>query len=544
MNKQGIRGASTLASPINAAVFSLALVGILIWFATQLDKPPAAPPTAEGSAEASTAASDKSGADSNAPSGAPRPLVVYCAAALKKSVERLAKQYEQESGRQVQLSYGPSQTLLANLEVSRTGDLYLPADDSYLELAATKQLIREQIPIATMTAVLAVPRGNPKQLGSLQDVFDREASLSLANPDAAAISSLLRKKLSADGTWDKILARTKVQKPTVTEIATDVGVGAVDASIVWDVIARDFEGIEGVTDTRLAEVQARVAVSVLESSAQPTESLRFARYLAASDRGLKEFGERGYRVEAGDPWHERPELVLYAGSMLRPAIEETVTRFEAREGVRVTRVYNGCGILVAEMKAGRMPDAYFACDREFMDQVRDNFPDSADVATNQLVILVPKGNPRRIRQLADLSQAGLRVGIGHEKQCAMGWLTQKTFREAKLTTEVMKNVVVQTPTGDMLVNQMLAGSLDVAVAYLSNAVNNGDKLDAIAIENLPCAIAVQPFGMAKGSEQKQLTSRLFAALQSTDSRQRFVDAGFSWNGDAKPSEERTSDDAR
>ncbi len=48
----------------------------------------------------------------------------------------------------------------------------------------------------------------------------------------------------------------------------------------------------------------------------------------------------------------------------------------------------------------------------------------------------------------------MRVGIGHEKQCAMGWLTQRTFRESGLQTEVMKNVVVQTPTGDMLVNQM------------------------------------------------------------------------------------------
>ncbi len=32
--------------------------------------------------------------------------------------------------------------------------------------------------------------------------------------------------------------------------------------------------------------------------------------------------------------------------MLRPAIEETIQAFEQREGVRVIRIYNGCGILV------------------------------------------------------------------------------------------------------------------------------------------------------------------------------------------------------
>src|SRR5256885_9955496 len=45
-------------------------------------------------------------------------------------------------------------------------------------------------------------------------------------------------------------------------------------------------------------------------------------------------------------------------SMLRPAIEETIQDFERREGVSVTRVYNGCGILVAAMRAGDRPDAY------------------------------------------------------------------------------------------------------------------------------------------------------------------------------------------
>src|SRR5256885_12146036 len=91
-------------------------------------------------------------------------------------------------------------------------------------------------------------------------------------------------------------------------------------------------------------------------------------------------------------------------SMLRPAIEETIADFERREGVSVTRVYNGCGILVAAMKAGERPDAYFACDKSFMDQVNDLFLDARDVSQNQLVILVHKGNPRGVHSLKDLAQ--------------------------------------------------------------------------------------------------------------------------------------------
>jgi ABC-type molybdate transport system substrate-binding protein len=144
------------------------------------------------------------------------------------------------------------------------------------------------------------------------------------------------------------------------------------------------------------------------------------------------------------------------------------------------------------------------------------------------VILVKKGNPHNIRSLKDLTKEGLRVGIGHEKQCAMGWLTQRTFAEGGVKTEIMKNVAVQTPTGDMLVNQMRSGSLDAAVAYLSNAAGSADFLDAIRIHGIPCSVATQPYAVAKDSQHKQLAARLLAAIRAEESRQRFTSEGFRW----------------
>jgi molybdate transport system substrate-binding protein len=175
-----------------------------------------------------------------------------------------------------------------------------------------------------------------------------------------------------------------------------------------------------------------------------------------------------------------------------------------------------------------VPDAYFACDVEFMAQVKELFPGAEDISQNELVILVKKGNPFGVSSLGDLTKPGLRVGIGHEKQCAMGWLTQRTFREGGVQDGVMKNVVVQTPTGDMLVNQMRSGSLDAAVAYLSNAAGSAEHLDAIRIQGLPCSVATQPFGTAKDSKHKHLTERLLHAIRADTSQQRFESEGFRW----------------
>lgn len=462
------------------------------------------------------------------------PLVIYCAASNKSVLEAIRLDYERECKTPLQIQYGPSQTLLASLEVSGTGDLYLPADDSYLELARERNMVTGEssvFPLATMQAVVAVPKGNPKRISSFEDLLREDLRLAQASVEAAAIAKLTREALTAGGQWDKLHARTTVFKTTVNEVANDVKVGAVDAGIVFDAVLHDYDTLEAVTLPELQPVQARIAVAVLKSSRQSKEALHFARYLAASDKGLAKYREFGFQPVDGNPWIEQPEITLYSGSMLRPAIEKTIIDFEQREGVKVTRVYNGCGILVAQMKAGQVPDAYFACDVEFMNQVRGLFPDSDNVSQNELVILVKKGNPHGIKSLHDLAKPDLRVGIGHEKQCAMGWLTQKTFTEGGVKDEVMKNVVVQTPTGDMLVNQMRSGSLDAAVAYLSNAAGSGDFLDAIRIKGIPCSVATQPFGVAKDSANKQLAERLRQAIRAETSKERFTSEGFQWVGE-------------
>ena len=460
--------------------------------------------------------------------GEQSPLMIYCAASNRAVVEDIRSAYEAETGREVQVQYGPSQTLLSSLEVSRSGDLFLPADDSFLNIARDKQLIAEVLPIATMHAVVVVPKGNPKQITSFKDLLRDDVRLVQASPDGAAIGKLTREVLSQSDLWSQLDTATEGYRTTVTDVANDLIVGAADAGIVYDAVLATYPDLVPVELPELANATSQVSVGVLDFSTQPTAALQFARYLTAEDRGLERYQKFGFRVAKGDHWAETPELTIFAGSMLRPAIEETISQFERREGVQVLRNYNGCGILVAQMKSGQHPDAYFACDKEFMSQVVDIFPQSVDVSQNELVILVQKGNPHKIKSLRDLTREGLRVGVGHEKQCAMGWITQNTFKEGRIQTEVMANVTVQTPTGDMLVNQLRTGSIDAAVAYLSNAAGSADVLDAVPIQGISCSTATQPWGVAEDSHYPQLAARLFAAISSAESQEVFASQGFGW----------------
>src|SRR5207249_10793547 len=131
-----------------------------------------------------------------------------------------------------------------------------------------------------------------------------------------------------------------------------------------------------------------------------------------------------------------------------------IKAFERREGlprgsIRVN--YNGCGVLVAQMKAGQRPDAFFACDANFLNspmddekpdgrKIKDLFLDANDISTNKLVILVRKGNPKKIRSVLDFKRDGMRIGVGDEHKCAMGVLTEETLSKARVKDRAKKNI--------------------------------------------------------------------------------------------------------
>ena len=445
----------------------------------------------------------------------------------------MAREYERRYGVSVQLQYGGSQTLLAGLTVNQRGDLFIPGDDSYLQLGREQKLIAEMIPLARMRVVLAVRKGNPKAIRSLEGLLGEGVKIGQANPDAAAVGRLAREALQPAGQWEALQRRTLVYKPTVNDVANDLKLGAIDAGFIWDAMMADYPELEEAPLPVLTNAWSRLAAGVLRRTEQPAAALRLARFLGARDQGLLEFARRHYQPADGDEWAETPEVVLYSGAMNRVAVEETIRQFEQREGARVTRVYNGCGILVAQMKAGGLPDAYLTCDRSFLPPVADLFPlPPVQISDSEIVILTAKGNPKGLRALTDLAKAGLRVGVANPEQSTLGALTRRMLEQDGLLPSVMTNVVTQTPTADLLVNQMRTGALDAVVVYVANTTSVREQLEVVRLPR-PDALAIQTFSVGKNSKHKQMVGRLLDTLRSEASRARYESAGFHWRETAK-----------
>ena len=234
-------------------------------------------------------------------------LTFYCAAGIRLPIKQIVVDYEREYGVQVQVQYGGSGTLLSNIQTARIGDLYLAADESYIQRAREKKLLVESIPVARMKPVIAVPKDNPQKITSIQDLLRPDIRVALANPEAAAIGRITREILRENQVWNRLKEHTKVFKPTVNDVANDIRLGAVDTGIIWDSIANQYDQIDSISVGEFDQKSYLITIGILSSSRKPTSSLKFARYLSAQDKGLKHFADLGYQpIDEADLWQEHP----------------------------------------------------------------------------------------------------------------------------------------------------------------------------------------------------------------------------------------------
>ena len=469
-------------------------------------------------------------------------LKVYAANGPIEPITEAAKAYEAEYGVHIAITTGGSGELLGNIKIHNVGDLYIPGDTYFLEQAQEHDppLIEEVLPLASMRPVIIVERGNPKGIRTVADLLRDDVNLALGDPDNPAIGKVTKKLLQASGHWDAIQTRIVDGgggsfQGTVSTVANAVLVGPADAGVIWDADAAQYPGLEVVHTPELDadEGVAHIAVGVMTASKAPAEALRFARYLAARDKGLEYFRKYHYETVEGDPWAVDPKLTLFAGAVNQEALAPIIREFEDREGVKINTVYNGCGILTANMNSGQMPDAFLACDRYYLDQVQNSFMPGVDVSDTDIVIVTKRNNPLNIHSLDDLRKPGVRVTIGRDPQSTIGVLTRQMLEALGWDYDAWRdpaknphaNVVAEKDSSAQLVPDVLLHGSDATIAYRSTTTGLGEEITIIPIDS-PHAKAVQPYSIAKKSEYPQMMARLFDHIR--ESRGHYEEAGFNW----------------
>jgi molybdate transport system substrate-binding protein len=224
-------------------------------------------------------------------------ITAFVGSASKPPMEEAAAAFEKETGIKVYLTFGGSGTILSQIELSHSGDLYIPGSPDYMVKAENKDVIESSSikKIAYLIPVIAVQHGNPKNIQSLADLARPGLEVGIGNPEAVCVGLYAIEILEYNHLLDQVSKNIIVNAKSCDDTATLISMKSVDAIIGWDVFHHwDPDNIDVVylSPGQLPRI-AYIPGAILKFTQDKTSSRRFLDYLV-SPEGQAIFQKWGY----------------------------------------------------------------------------------------------------------------------------------------------------------------------------------------------------------------------------------------------------------
>lgn len=234
-------------------------------------------------------------------------LLVYAGAGFRLPIEAAAKAFAVREGFPVETTFAGSGCLLAQAELAGRGDVFIPGELHYLNQACQRKLASSTISLAYLRPTIAVARGNPRGVNSLDDLARPDVRVGLGDPASVAVGIATEGWIEATldpTTREEIRRHVRTRALNVNELGAQLTLGAIDAAVVWDATLALFPALEAVPVESSREHRTVICAGALEMSAWPNETQRFLAFLTGPE-GRAIFREHGY-----EPFEETAEATV------------------------------------------------------------------------------------------------------------------------------------------------------------------------------------------------------------------------------------------
>ena len=216
-----------------------------------------------------------------------------------------------------------------------------------------------------------------------------------------------------------------------------------------------------------------------------------------------------------------PAVTVLAAASLTEAFTRIGADFEkANPGATVTFSFGGSSSLAQQITAGAPADVFAAASPATMRTVVDAGDAAGEPATfarNQLVIAVPKGNPKGVTGLASLSAPGMKVALCAE-QVPCGAAAKKA------------GVTVTPVTTEQDVKAALAkvrlGEVDAALVYRTDARSAAADVNGIEFPESARALNDYPIVALAAAPNPSGAAAFVAYVRGAAAQQVLAGAGF------------------
>jgi len=222
-------------------------------------------------------------------------LLVYSGAGLRKPMDEIAEVYKKEYGVQINYTYAGSAQNLSQLQMAGEGDIYVPGSQYYYEQAAKKDLTSYKRDVAYHIPVIAVPKGNPAEIKSLNDLTKSGVEVTLGDERSAAIGRLSQKILAKNNLLEEVEKNVVAKAATVNELVIYINMNQADASIIWQ---DNVAGVKNIDIIDIAEEKNEIKTipaAVLSFSENEKEARKYVDFIA-SKKGRSIFEKHGFEA--------------------------------------------------------------------------------------------------------------------------------------------------------------------------------------------------------------------------------------------------------
>lgn len=165
-----------------------------------------------------------------------RPPVVAAASDLKFALERIAVDFERETGRKLLLNFGSSGNFARQIRQGAPFELFLSADESFVNQLARDGLTRDAGSLYAVGRIALYAPAASKlpldaQLAGLRAQLPRLGKFAIANPEHAPYGRAAREALQKLGLWEPLQSHLVIGE-NISQAAQYVTTGSADAGIV------------------------------------------------------------------------------------------------------------------------------------------------------------------------------------------------------------------------------------------------------------------------------------------------------------------------
>ncbi|MER6298339.1 molybdate ABC transporter substrate-binding protein [Kitasatospora sp. NPDC001539] len=218
-------------------------------------------------------------------------------------------------------------------------------------------------------------------------------------------------------------------------------------------------------------------------------------------------------------------VTVFAAASLKETFTDLGKKFEAANpGTKVTFNFGGSSALAASINSGAPADVFAAASPATMKTVTDAGGAGGEPRTfvkNALTIAVPKGNPKHIAGLKDLTASGVKVALC-AKEVPCGAAAQTALKAAGLD---LTPVTLEQDVKGALTKVEL-GEVDASLVYRTDVRSDAAKIDGVDFPEADKAVNDYPIAALAKAPNKDGAAAFVAYIQSPEAKQVLTAAGF------------------